>query len=263
MNIDYKVKNIYLFGSDSDSTRILYNSLSIYFSISKVVIEKDETKFKFFSRRIKKIGFFRVIDQLLFIVTYSKILRSLSKKRIKEILERDNLFLDSIPHNKVTKVLSINSKEVIDLIKNDKPEIIILSGTRILSKKVILTSQAKIINIHAGITPNYRGVHGAYWALVNKEIHLTGVTVHYVDVGVDTGQIIDQELINISDGDNYATYPLLQLSLGIQLLIKFLIADSYKMNYKSNILGSNISSKQWYHPGLFEYLFNRIFRGVK
>jgi methionyl-tRNA formyltransferase len=37
---------------------------------------------------------------------------------------------------------------------------------------------SKFVNIHVGITPKYRGVHGTYWALVNNDVENSGVTVH-------------------------------------------------------------------------------------
>ena len=41
--------------------------------------------------------------------------------------------------------------------------------------------------MHAGITPQYRGVHGGYWAVVNNDPEHCGVTIHFVDKGIDTG----------------------------------------------------------------------------
>ena len=46
---------------------------------------------------------------------------------------------------------------------------------------------AVFLNTLAGITPSYRGVHGAYWALVQRQPDACGVTVHLVDAGIDTG----------------------------------------------------------------------------
>jgi folate-dependent phosphoribosylglycinamide formyltransferase PurN len=54
---------------------------------------------------------------------------------------------------------------------------------------------SKFVNIHVGITPKYRGVHGTYWALVNNDVENSGVTVHFVDEGIDTGNIINQAIV--------------------------------------------------------------------
>jgi methionyl-tRNA formyltransferase len=258
MNLRSNNKSIVLLGRQSKSTQILYNFLSKYHSIVHVIIEKEESKSVFLKKRIKKLGIFKVLDQLLFILTCSKVLDYLSKDRVKEILKINKLSTTPIPYNKLINVDSVNSEEVINLIKNNDYKIIILSGTRIISRKFISSTSALILNIHAGITPNYRGVHGAYWALVNKEKHLTGVTLHRVDEGIDTGSIISQKLIDLTDEDNFATYPFLQLSAGLKLLLNFLSKLDKNECDNAKILGNINLSKQWYHPGFFEYLFYRF-----
>ena len=45
-----------------------------------------------------------------------------------------------------------------------------------------------VINMHAGITLRYRGVHGGYWALAEQHPEWVGTTVHLVDPGIDTGR---------------------------------------------------------------------------
>ena len=60
------------------------------------------------------------------------------------------------------------------------------------------------INCHAGKLPFYRGRNVLNWALINGEKDF-GVTVHYVDDGVDTGDIIVQEAYEITENDDYST----------------------------------------------------------
>lgn len=263
MNIESYNKSIVILGRQSKSTKIVYNYLSKNFSIDLVIIEKEEPKSAFFKRRIKKLGIFKVLDQFLFILTFSKVLHYLSRDRINKILKLNELSITPIPQNKLVNVDSVNSKVVLDLIQKNAYNIIILSGTRIISKKLITSTSALIVNIHAGITPNYRGVHGAYWALVNKEKHLAGVTLHRVDEGIDTGSIIRQKIIELTNEDNFATYPFLQLSAGLKLLLNFLNELDKEEVDNFKILGNINLSKQWYHPGFFEYLFYRISLGVK
>jgi len=262
MNIFMESKNIIVLGRQNESTRILYNSLSINHHVSCVIVERGEAKLNFVKRRIKKLGFLRVLDQLLFIIFCSKVLEFFSRKRISEILKENDISLNSIPEGKIVNVDSVNSQEVIDILQGRNSDLIVLSGTRILANKVICSTNSLILNIHAGITPNYRGVHGAYWALVNNEKHLAGVTLHVVDSGVDTGSIIDQDLITITKKDNYSTYPYLQLLIGVNLLLKYLEYNSLK-EYDRKVIGGDGFSKQWFHPGLSQYLRNLFVLGVR
>lgn len=252
-----------LLASETRSSNILYNSIAEHFEINNVIIEKPINKITFLKVRHKKVGMFRFIDQILFLVILNKILFFFSRNRIQSLLKKNKLNSDEIPSSKIINVKSANSKSTIDLINMINADVIIVSGTRILSPKLIKASKARIINIHAGITPDYRGVHGAYWAIVNKDNGKIGVTLHYIDDGVDTGKVISQAIIEVNTIDNFSTYPLIQLSKGIDLIKSFL--RDYNLNKKTNnkIIGDLNNSKQWYHPGFFEYLYYKIRYGFK
>ena len=129
-----------------------------------------------------------------------------------------------------------------------------------ISKKTLNCINATFINTHAGITPNYRGVHGAYWALANNDIDNCGVTVHLVDTGIDTGGILYQENIKITKQDNFTTYTYLQIAEGIKLMKKAL-NDIIKNNI--SIVKKQSDSKLWSHPTIWKYLITRITKGIK
>lgn len=57
------------------------------------------------------------------------------------------------------------------------------------------------VNVHASLLPRYRGVHPVAWALIRGE-PVTGVTVHRIDAGVDTGPVLHQVEVPIDDGDD-------------------------------------------------------------
>ena len=128
-----------------------------------------------------------------------------SAKRKNEILKEFNLEDKPFPRGKIVPVKSVNDDECIAALQKINPAIVVIIGTRIISKEVLDCTAAKFVNIHAGITPRYRNVHGAYWALVNNDQENCGITVHLVDPGIDTGSIIYQSKISISSKDNFIT----------------------------------------------------------
>ena len=70
---------------------------------------------------------------------------------------------------------------------------IVLAGyNRILSSSIIARYRNKIINIHPADTKLYKGLHGYKWALEHKKKQTT-ITIHWVDEGCDTGEIIAQQ----------------------------------------------------------------------
>jgi len=254
-------KKIIILGGDGYSTKVFYNYLKNDFNIDLVVIEGREDSKKFIKRRIQRLGFFTVFGQLLFSLLISLPLGISSKKRIEEILRNNNLSLDPIPENKIKRVSSVNAKSCIHILKEREPDLILLSGTRIVSKKVLESVDCGFINVHAGITPKYRGVHGSYWAKVNKDEENNGVTIHFVDKGIDTGGIIKQSKINPGSKDNFQTYPYLQLAEGMKGLKNEVINDYFTGN--AIVKTNNLESKLWYHPTIWKYLYHRIVNGVK
>jgi methionyl-tRNA formyltransferase len=226
-----------------------------------VFVEESISPKTILKKRIKKLGWFTVFGQLLFIKLCVPILKNSSKKRIFKLKKQLNLVNTKIENDTLTEVTSVNSKECLEKLKEINPDIIIVNGTRIISKKVLNSLDATIINTHVGITPKYRGVHGGYWAIANNDLDNCGVTVHLIDAGIDTGGILYQTNIEIEKGDNYTTYPLLQIAKGIELM-KIAINDV--LNDTIKIKNKEVSeSRLWYHPTIWFYLKKRIFKGVK
>lgn len=243
------------------SSTFMYNGLRESFHISRVIIEEKSNRKKFLKNRIKRLGYSKVIGQVLFQLTIPKLLERSSHKRIKEIKTNYKLDSKSIPKTVVQNVKSVNSIECIEFIKKENPDLIIVNGTRIISKKVLNCTDAIFINTHVGITPKYRGVHGGYWALANEDKNNCGVTVHLVDSGIDTGGVLYQQIIMPTTKDNFATYTYLQIGEGI-IIMKKAITD-FINNQLEEARPKVSESKLWYHPTIWSYLYKRLINGVK
>ena len=77
-----------------------------------------------------------------------------------------------------------------------------MSYNQIFKNRITNLPPYKTINCHAGKLPFYRGRNILNWVLINDEKEF-GITVHYIDEGIDTGDIITQKTFPISDNDNY------------------------------------------------------------
>jgi phosphoribosylglycinamide formyltransferase-1 len=90
-------------------------------------------------------------------------------------------------------------RELETLIAALKPDLVVSAGfMRILSERI--TSRFKIINSHPALLPLFPGAHAVRDALAAGATE-TGTTIHWVDAGVDTGQVIAQERVEIHPGD--------------------------------------------------------------
>lgn len=242
------------------STNILYNELKNEYDISTVILEDSVNKVEFLKKRIKNLGAWQVFGQILFQLIIVPLLNISSSERKKEILSQYHLHDSAIPKEKIINVKSVNHDDCLNHLQKIAPNVIIVNGTRIISKKILNSVQAIFINMHVGITPKYRGVHGGYWALVNNDKENFGVTIHLVDSGIDTGNILYQKTIDISKKDNFVTYPLIQLAYGIPYIKKALSSVS---NLTPKPHASDIESKLWHHPTIIKYLYNWIKNGIK
>ncbi len=234
-----------------NSTWVLLNAIKSEFTIDKVFIEDSPSAYRIWWRRICRFGIFAASGQMLFLLYYV-IQRCLCKNRIDNILKNANRVC--LHDHDMEMVDSVNSFRVCSVLREMNPDVVIVNGSRILSENVLMSCNAVFLNMHAGITPMYRGVHGGYWALANNDPEHCGVTVHLVDRGVDTGGILYQARIEPTPEDCFATYPSLQLVAGIPLMMQA-IRDASGGNLR--IQPSHGVSKQYYHPTLWNYLVRR------
>jgi len=79
---------------------------------------------------------------------------------------------------------------------------VINSYSMILRPDLLAIPARGTINVHGGLLPNYRGANVTEWALINEE-RQSGVTMHLVDAGIDTGPIIGQALVPLYFDDTW------------------------------------------------------------
>ena len=100
----------------------------------------------------------------------------------------------NIPINKYSKV---NSEEVVTAVKKANPDLCVIGHfERIIRKELLSIPRMGFINLHPSLLPNYRGLAPQHWPIINGEKE-TGITVHYVDEGTDTGDIIIQRKFDL------------------------------------------------------------------
>jgi folate-dependent phosphoribosylglycinamide formyltransferase PurN len=259
-----KNQTLILLAGKGESTSIVYHELQKNFSLQYVLLEDPIPRIQFLQKRIKRLGWFHVLGQVLFQLLMVPCLKFCSKKRSQEIKKKAQLNNSPIDSKQIIAVSSVNSEETKKHLKKLNPDLVIVNGTRIISTETLNCISAPFINMHAGITPQYRGVHGGYWALVQGEWENCGVTIHLVDKGIDTGAILKQDRIEPEGKDNFVTYPLLQLVAGLPLL-KEAVNDCLSHKKPNPLIKEQKArtSQLWSHPTLWEYWSNRLKKGIR
>ncbi|MCX5748949.1 MAG: phosphoribosylglycinamide formyltransferase [Candidatus Saganbacteria bacterium] len=96
-------------------------------------------------------------------------------------------------------------KELLRVIDDYKPDLICLAGyMRIVGADIIKKYKGKIMNIHPALLPSFPGLHGQKQA-IDYGAKVSGCSVHFVDEGCDTGPIILQAAVPVTDDDTEET----------------------------------------------------------
>jgi len=82
--------------------------------------------------------------------------------------------------------------------------VLAVCGTSVLKPEVFTVAPRGAINIHTGITPEYRSADPIFWTLYQGEPEKVGVTIHFIDRGIDTGPIIHQQTVPVYAEDSLA-----------------------------------------------------------
>lgn len=143
------------------------------------------------------------------------------------------------------KEIKVSNDQVIQRIKDISPDIIFcIGGTQLIPKEILSIPRLGCLNIHPALLPKYRGRYSTVHAIFNGEKH-TGVTVHWMDEGIDSGPIIMQEKIDIDEDDTAKSLYDKFTDVGEKLFIKFL--DLW-LNGKDILTTPQDESKATYFP---------------
>ncbi len=104
-------------------------------------------------------------------------------------------FFDNTPpklvcQDLVREVPHINHVDVVRLADELNPDLIAVFGTSLIRGELLQKGRLGMVNLHGGLSPEYRGADCTFWALYNREPEKIGCTLHYIDTGIDTGRLI-------------------------------------------------------------------------
>ena len=239
---------------------MMVNALRETYPDLKVFLEEPVSRLTLLRRRVARLGVWAVFGQVLFMLLVPFMCRS-GRQRNAELIATARLSVKPPSDIAVVKDESVNSENCIAWLAQERPDVVVVNGTRIISAKVLETCRALFLNTHCGVTPAYRGVHGGYWALYQGEPENMGVTVHLVNSGIDTGDIVYQEVAQVDDADNFLTYPVKQYIAGIPLMRKAI--DDIASSRLKTFTRSDLPSKLWHHPTIWQYLSAYLARRVR
>ena len=233
------IMKIVLLVGNRPNHKALSVKLSEEFEISGIVIEDRKSPKKTIRDWINKIndGFtFYEIHR-----SWSSLMKHYNQK-FKNWPIADNLIVEQI-----------NQTAVIEFIKNKKPDLILVSGTRILKKDLLaeIMPIAKIMNLHTGISPYIKGgPNCTNWCLADDLFHLIGNTVMWINEGIDSGNIIATERTRFNGGETLGEIHLKVMEHAHDLYIRAVqkMEEGYELNavnQRSIAEGKLFLTKRW------------------
>ncbi|OJF91945.1 formyl transferase [Pararhizobium antarcticum] len=240
--------------------QIMINALASRFGTEAITVvqEEPESKSVFLRRRARKLGWIAAAGQFATMVV-SKVGKRFTHLRAVEILRDYGVSDEQNPAIAVLPISSINEASAAARICDLAPDVVFLISCRMLSRATLSALPCPVLNFHAGINPHYRGLMGGYWALASGDAANFGATVHLVDAGVDTGDVLYQSRMTPSKRDTLHTYPLLQTAASTDIAIR---AIEDVLDGAIRPVATSGPSKQWYHPPIWTWLWNGIARRI-
>lgn len=190
----------------------------------KCIILIKEPIYKSIIRNIKLLGFKHTIVKILRLRGYK--VASSNRDYLQKAASSRNIQVSHLSLPKVCKSMGIelvtiddiNSPKAVEMIKSKHLDILINATGCIYKSKVIDSIKTGILNAHMGFLPDFRGMNVLEWSLYyNQQI---GVTLHFIERGIDTGDILLFKEIAIEPGDRITDLREKSVVTNVELIIE-------------------------------------------
>lgn len=243
---------------DAHHSWTMVNALRKRLGEFPVVVERGEAEAAFWARRKARLGTGKVLSMqcAALVAKYNKPFPR--RRRMAEL----RACCDATPvidKNRID-VDSANTPESIEIIRSSRPRAVFVASTGMLRRPLLEGVGCPFVNYHSGINPAYRGINGGYFALARNEPENFGVTLHLIDLGVDTGTILATNRIETSPADSLLTYVMLMAARSQDLVV-----ETMRRVLEGDLTAAppnDLPSAQYFAPTLGEYLVNGLKRGI-
>ena len=99
----------------------------------------------------------------------------------------------------------INHPDVVALADRLRPDVIAVFGTSLIRGALLERGRLGMLNLHGGLSPDYRGADCTFWALYNNQPEQVGCTLHFINAGIDTGKLVAHVRPAVAPGDEELT----------------------------------------------------------
>jgi peptidoglycan/xylan/chitin deacetylase (PgdA/CDA1 family) len=207
-----RLRLAFLIGADSTSTRASIEAICALACVDPAAILLDvakpklATRFKNLRRNIRQEGYAyipRRLAEAAYRVTGRAVERIFPQELVLDILRRafpDRCFsLADISRRygaPVVPVDNLNGAQAAKVLAGIDADLGVVLGTRVLKRGTFALPKLGSINLHKGAVPEYRGLPPGFWEMYHGEKY-AGITVHFLDDTLDTGDIVERSQVEI------------------------------------------------------------------
>ncbi|MCF8720911.1 formyl transferase [Nitrospina gracilis] len=105
-------------------------------------------------------------------------------------------------------------------LKRIDPDLILLFDCGLVGQSLLNAFPGRILNLHVGLTEEYRGSSCNFWPIHDERLDCLGATILKIDPGIDTGAILEQGTVTVEPGDDEQSLIGKTLKLGVELMEK-------------------------------------------
>lgn len=162
-------------------------------------------------------------------------------------------------------IKTLNSHDTANFLINTGVDVVLVYGTCLIKPPLLDTFAGRMINMHLGLSPYYRGTATNFYPLLNGEPEYVGVTIHMIDAGIDTGPIIRHARADITPDDMPHTLGCKTINAGIEAMIMSL--HEYESGRLNPVLQwqepqGRLYMRRDYHPTQVVNLYDLIDEGL-
>ena len=202
-----KNKNIVILTGSDPRHQFFIHQLSTRFLISQVFIEKCDYPSPIPQSEEESIA-------------WNWFFKRRNHSENKMILKSSQLPRQNNPKTTYLENGELNSLDTIAKVEMSSPGFIAVFGTSILKGPFLKKFPNQLFNLHIGDPEFYRGSSCNFWPIHQKMLQHLSATIHRIDLGVDTGDMLSRKSITINSEDDEQTLLLKPLKLGVQLMIE-------------------------------------------
>jgi hypothetical protein len=179
----------------------------------------------------------------------------------------DAAFVEDSPKCRVCRptVETLNTAETVGWLERAGTQALVVYGTSLIKPPLLGAFPGRTINLHLGLSPYYRGTATNFYPLVNNEPEYVGATIHHIDAGIDSGDIVHQGRPEFTADDMPHTVGCKAIEVGIRLMfqaIRELEAGELASTPQWPVPNARLYLRKDYHPRQVVQLYELLEDGL-